>query len=121
MSTSAERKQERTAAYTSRPTEGGIFCMRNTVSGRVVVLTAMDPRGQQNRFLFSASTGSCTFLPLQEDWSRCGASAFTFEILETLKKRPEQTDRAYREDLEVLAEAWKERLTAEGALLYNKK
>ena len=108
MSTSAERKKELTAAYKSRPTEGGICAIR-------------DPRGQQNRFLFSASTGSCTFLPLQEDWSRCGASAFTFEILETLKKRPEQTDRAYREDLEVLAEAWKERLTAEGALLYNKK
>ena len=79
MSTSAEQKKELTAAYKSRPTEGGICAIRNTVSGRVLVLTAMDPRGQQNRFLFSVSTGSCTFLPLQEDWSRCGASAFTFD------------------------------------------
>lgn len=39
MSTSAERKKELTAAYKSRPTEGGICAIRNTVSGRVLVLS----------------------------------------------------------------------------------
>lgn len=115
----AQRKKELIAAYKARPVMGSVCAIRNTVTGRTLLLAALNPKAQHNRFLFSVAQNSCVFFPLQSDWAQHGPAAFSFEFLEDLEKGPEQTDRAYREDLDVLLEAWKERLTQEGVLLYN--
>lgn len=115
----AQRKKELIAAYKAQPVEGGVCAIRNEVTGRTLLLSSPNPRAQQNRFLFSVAQNSCVFFPLQVDWTQCGPGAFSFQILETLKKDPEQTASAYREDLSLLEEAWKERLTGEGVPLYN--
>ena len=54
-------------------------------------------------------TGSCTYGRLTADWLRFGAEAFRFETLEELEKKEDQTDEAFREDLALLEEIWRER------------
>jgi len=69
-----------------------------------------DMQSAHNHLSFSKSTGSCLQPPLQEDWARYGAGAFIIEELELLEKKAEQTDREFREDLDVLLEYWDEKL-----------
>ena len=44
---------------------------------------------------------------------------YTAQVLETLERGPGQTDAAFRADLEILRDIWRDKLTAEGAALYH--
>lgn len=46
---------------------------------------------------------------MAEAWKRHGASVFTFEVLETLQKKDDQTDREFSDDIDVLYELWSEK------------
>lgn len=113
------RKKELLAAYKERAVVGGVCAIRCVPAGRTLVFPAPDPRAQRNRFDFSVSTNTCIFAALKADWALYGAGSFTFELLEELEKAPEETPRAFREELEVLCQAWRERLAEQGAQLYQ--
>ena len=53
------------------------------------------------------------------DWRAHGGAAFVFTQLETLEKKPDQTDRQFQEELELLRDIWRERLAAEGKEFYR--
>ena len=55
---------------------------------------------------------------LAADWRRYGPESFTFQVLEELEREPEQTEAAFRADLEALAEIWREKLAETGTPLY---
>lgn len=116
-----QRERALLTAYKERPVAGGICAIRNTATGRVLLFSCLDPRGKKNRFAFAVSTGTCIEAALQKDWQELGSSVFTFEILETLEKQPDQTDRAYQEELTLLLELWRERLTSRGDLFYGRE
>ena len=114
-----ESQRQLLAAYKQRPIVGGVCAIRCPAAGRTLLLAAPNPEGQRNRFAFSVSTGACVHAALARDWRVFGADSFTFEVLETLERGPGQTDAAFRADLEILRDIWRDKLTAEGAALYH--
>lgn len=97
------------AAYKQRKITGGVFQIVNIKTGRRLLMSDADLKGSENRFRFSQMNGSCTYGRLTADWLRFGAEAFRFETLEELEKKEDQTDEAFREDLALLEEIWRER------------
>lgn len=114
----SERKKELLAAYKERPVTGGVYAIRCLPTGCLFLYCSPDPRGQQNRFDFSVSTGTCVHACLATDWRVHGSGAFTFAVLESLEKPLEQTQPAFLADLAALTDAWREKLTGEGEALY---
>jgi hypothetical protein len=50
---------------------------------------------------------------LAEDWKICGADAFTFCVLDTLKKDPNKTLKEFKEELQELADMYRNERPAE--------
>jgi len=96
--------------YQEREIVGGVYAIRNTQNGKMLIEAAADLRGSQNRFAFAQSTGSCVSMKLQSDWNAQDGKAFVFEPLEELKKGENQTMAQFKEDLETLKEFWLEKL-----------
>jgi hypothetical protein len=116
MENDVRTKKELQAAYKERKIIGGIFAIKNTVSGKALIESSADMQGSINRFEFMKKSGSCYNPKLQKDWFP-DAPPFRFEALEELEKPPEQTDAAFKADLSALKELWLEKLAA--ADLYN--
>lgn len=98
------------AQYEERTVTGGVFVIRNTQSGQILLESTTDLKGSRNRFDFARKTGAGVNLKLQRDWTHLGGDQFEFEVLETLDKSETQTGEAFAEDLDVLKEFWKEKL-----------
>jgi len=98
------------AEYKERKVTGGIYAIKNSVTGKLLLLSTCDLQGSQNRFLFSQKTGSCINIKLQDDYSKYGADAFVFEVLEDLEKKETQTAKEFTEDMKILLELWTEKL-----------
>lgn len=113
-----QHQKDLLAAYKERTVVGGVCALRSAVTGRVFLISAPDPKGQRNRFQFSVSADACMFAALLPDWRAHGGASFTFDVLEELEKKPDQTDRQFRDDLDALTALWRERLAAEGAEFY---
>lgn len=97
------------AAYKEKKKTGGIYAVRNSITGRALIGAAPDMEGFRNRFAFSQATDSCVQPKLDDDWKLCGGAAFVLEILETLDKKETQTDREFNDDLKTLKELWLEK------------
>jgi len=104
-----QSKKDMTAAYKEKKKTGGIYAVRNRVTGRVLLGAAPDIEGFRNRFAFSQATDSCVQPKLCDDWNTYGASSFVLEVLETLDKKIDQTDREFTDDMAVLKELWLEK------------
>lgn len=115
---SSEQKKALRRAYKEQPVTGGVYAIRCLPTGRVFLYAAPNPQGQQNRFHFSRSTGTCIHAALAPDWRKYGADAFTFTQLETLEMRPDQATQAFHKDLAALADIWREKLAGDGEALY---
>ncbi|MDR1194176.1 MAG: GIY-YIG nuclease family protein [Peptococcaceae bacterium] len=107
----SETKKELAAAYRSREVVGGVFAVRNTIHGKILLEATADLQGSRNRFAFMKRTGSCYHLKLQAEWSE--TPPFEFEVLEELAKGPTQTDGEFKEDLETLRTLWLEKTGAD--------
>lgn len=97
------------AAYKSRRQLGGVYQIKCTATGRVLLGWAVDLRGSENRFRFAQMTGSCVNYALQDDWNRYGGSAFVFEVLETLGQEETQSAAEFQADVQTLFELWQEK------------
>lgn len=114
-----ERQRELMRAYRERTVVGAVRAVTDTVSGRALLLASPNPEGQRNRFQFAVSTDTPLLPAMAADWRAHGRDAFAFSLLETLEKKPEQTDRQFQEELELLAAIWRERLAADGTQFYR--
>jgi hypothetical protein len=106
-----ETRKELINAYKerSRTSTGGVYIIRNTQNGKLLLETASDIEAASNRFGFAQTTGSCINYKLQKDWSAYGSKVFVFEVAETLKKNDDQTPAQFREDLDFLKKLWTEK------------
>lgn len=104
-----QQRREAAAAYKARRQQGGVFQIRNTATGRILLRRTADLRGSQNRFQFAQMTGSCVDYALQADWGRDG-KAFVFEVLEELTQKETQSDAEFKADVDALFELWQEKL-----------
>ena len=89
---------------------GGIYRVTNTRNRMYLLDYATNLQAKQNMFNFMVSSGSCLDYKLKNDWTVFGSKAFTFEILEALEKKKEQTPDEFVDDLKILEQLWKEKL-----------
>jgi len=108
-----QNKKEMLAAYKERKMIGGVYAIKNTANGKILLLSATELQGSKNRFEFSQKTGSCVNVKLQEDWNKLGSAAFVLEILEELEKKDTQTPKEFSDDIKTLKELWLEKLDSE--------
>ena len=97
--------------YKERPKVGGVFVIRNSVNGKLLLSSSVDLQSSQNRFAFAVSTGSCIDLALQKDWEKQKGVGFTLEVLEEVAQGETQSAAEFKEDVLLLKEIWQERLS----------
>lgn len=104
-------KREKITAYKERTLVGGVYIITNSLNQKVWLDAAIDLQGSLNRFDFSQKTGICVVLKLQTDWRTMGKSAFSLTVLETIEKPLEQSQEAFKEDIQILKSLWFEKLS----------
>jgi hypothetical protein len=96
----------------------GVFQVRNTLSGKVFLGSTADLPSMLNRQRAQLQMGAHPNRQLQADWRSDGASAFAFEVLDTLTA---SDDAGYdpREDLRTLEAMWVAKIAPFGERGYN--
>lgn len=105
-----DRRKTLISEYKQRKIIGGVYRVANTHNGMYLLDCALNLMAKQNAFNFMVSSGSCFHHKLKKDWVAYGSKAFSFEILETLEKKKEQSQDAFIDDLKVLTQFWSEKL-----------
>jgi len=105
-----DRRKTLTNEYKQAKVVGGVYRLVNTRTGMYLLDCTPNLQAKQNSFNFAISTGSCLDLRLKEEWGLFGGEAFTFEILEALEKKKEQTQEEFVDDLKMLSQLWGEKL-----------
>ena len=96
----------------------GVFQIRNTVNGKVLIGMSANLPAILNRHRAELRLGGHRNRALQQDWNELGAEAFELEILDTL---PPSDRPAYdpADDLKALEALWLEKLMPFGERGYN--
>jgi hypothetical protein len=113
-------KKALTREYRESRRPMGVYQIRNTVNGKLLVGMSVDLPSILNRHRADLRIGGHRNRELQKDWAEFGPEAFEFEILDTLKP-PEQPDYDPSGDLRVLEELWLDKLAPFGERGYNAK
>ncbi|GCE07348.1 GIY-YIG nuclease family protein [Dictyobacter aurantiacus] len=104
------RRKELAQAYKEREIIGGIYIIKNSRTGRYLLDHTANLQGARNHFQFAVSTGSTVHPRLQRDWQALGPQAFTFTVLEELKRQAKQSSESFLDDLKTLTEMWRANL-----------
>lgn len=106
-------------AYKKRRPPMGIFQVRNTANGKVLIGSSRDLPAMLNRQRAQLRLGAHPNGQLQADWRIFGAEAFAFEVLDTLTP-PDEAGYDPRADLEALQALWLEKLAPFEERGYNR-
>ena len=98
----------------------GIFCVRNTSNGKILIGSSVDLPSRLNREQAQLRLGAHPNPELQKDWNALGAASFAFEALDTLIP-PDGMDYDPAFDLGVLEQLWLDKLMPYGERGYNVK
>jgi biotin operon repressor len=82
--TDRQRRKEWIELYKQARRTAGVYAIRNTTNGRVLLGSSVNLHGPFNRHRTELRLGSHRCPELQADWNRLGEDAFAFEILETV-------------------------------------
>jgi hypothetical protein len=104
--------------YKNAPRQAGIAVIRNTASGRVLLLAGRDIPALLNRHRAQLRFGAHRNAELQRDWATQGEQAFAVEIVDTLAPK-DTPDYDPGDDLRALEALWLEKLTPFGEMGYN--
>jgi hypothetical protein len=96
----------------------GVYCIRNTVNGKMLVGKSIDLPSILNRQRAQLRAGSHPNPTLQKELSEYGGDAFEVEVLDTLEV-PEQADYNPSADLRTLEQMWLDKLSPFGDRGYN--
>ncbi len=96
------RRKEINSEYKARRLNGGVYTITNTLNGKYLIGYAVDLKSMQNRFQFAAMTGSAVHPKLQADWDSHGTQTFTFQVIEELEQRPDQSQSEFVDELKTL-------------------
>lgn len=104
--------------YKETPLPAGVFAVRNTATGRMLVGVSPNLPAMLNRQQFQLRQGAHPDRELLADWKRLGPDAFSFEVLDQLKPSEDPAADLAKE-LETLKELWLEKLRESGATFYS--
>jgi hypothetical protein len=105
--------------YKESPKTAGVFQVRNTVNGRILLGSSLNLQGPLNAHRFMLTIGSHRNRDLQKEWNEFGGDKFVFEILETVKIKDEPGF-DIKDELTLLEEIWIEKLQPFGERGFNK-
>ena len=114
MKTREQLKRE----YKEHRRPAGVFWVKNTRNGKVLLGSSLNLEGSLNRHKFMLSIGGHPNIALQRDWNTFGAEAFAFEILEEVKAT-DDPDFNPEDELTLLEQIWLEKLQPFGERGYN--
>lgn len=117
--TTMDRKTELKHEYKMNPRQGGIYMIKNNVSGKIFIGCGPNVEAQMNKQMFLLNINTMPVEELQKDWNKYGADKFTFEALDRLKLKEGMSMRDYKSELLLLAEMWIDKLKAKGENGYN--
>jgi len=112
-------RKELKKAYREMQNRMGVFRIRNTVNGKMLIDSSTDIDAKWNRHRWLLKYEHHTNKSLQQDWNEFGADHFVFEILSEIEPDENKlTDT--RKELEVLEDMVLEELQIDPALRYGK-
>jgi group I intron endonuclease len=111
-------KQDLKREYRERKKPAGIFQVKNTVNGKVLLGSSLNLEGPLNSHRFMLTIGKHRNAALQKDWNDSGPEAFVFEVLEVVKV-PDDPDFNLSDELTLLEQIWIEKLQPFGERGYN--
>ncbi|MGA9121525.1 MAG: GIY-YIG nuclease family protein [Bacteroidota bacterium] len=114
MKSFKEMKRE----YKERKKPAGIFQVKNTVNGKVLLGSSLNLEGPLNSHKFMLTIGKHKNEDLQRDWNAFGPDKFTFDILEVVKV-PDDPQFDLDDELTLLEQIWLEKLRPFGERGYN--
>jgi len=111
-------RKELNREYLERPKPAGVFQVKNTVNGKVLLGSSLNLDGALNGHRFMLKIGSHRNKALTEDWNEYGPDAFLFEILEVVQVRDDPNFNL-NDELTLLEMIWREKLQPVGERGYN--
>lgn len=116
-----DRKKELKQQYKETPIEAGVYQIKNNQNGKLFIGSTRNFKTLNGlKFSLNAGTASPTNKELQENWTQFGASAFSIDILEKLKKKDDPYFNE-KEALQELENKWLEELQPYDERGYNKR
>ena len=112
-----DRKKELKQLYKETPVEAGIYLIKNRENGKLFVGSTRNLK-TLNGVKFTLENGGHTNNGLAAEWKEYGKDAFTFEVLEVLKKKNDPYFNE-KEELGKLEEKWLAELQPFGERGYN--
>jgi len=104
--------------YKERKKPAGVFQVKNTANGKVLLGSSLNLDGALNRHKFLLSIGRHPVEALQKDWKDLGPDKFTFDILEVVKVT-EDPNFNVEDELTLLEQIWLEKFHPFGDRGYN--
>lgn len=112
------RRKEINREYKERKIPAGIFQIRNSANGKVLLCSSMNLEGRLNRHKFQLTSGLHPNRNLQKEWNEYGSDKFQFEILEVVKVK-DDPDFSLEDELTLLEQIWVEKVDPFGEKGYN--
>ena len=113
------RRKELKLAYKLATRAMGVYQIKNNKNGKIFIGSSMNLPGSLNGSRFKLDAKAHNNKVLQEDWNLYGCTAFTFDILETLKSG-EIIEEDWREAIAVMEDNWLATLKPYNEKGYNK-
>ncbi len=104
--------------YKERRKPAGVFQIKNTVNGKVLLGSSLNLEGPSNAAKFMLSSGHHENKALQQDWNEYGADKFVFEILQVVEVK-DDPNFDLDDELTLLEMIWLEKLQPFGERGYN--
>jgi group I intron endonuclease len=114
----AKSKQDIKREYKERSKPAGVFQVKNTVNGKVLLGSSLNLEGPLNSHKFMLSIGRHRNEALQKEWNQYGPDKFVFEILEVVKVKDDPHFNL-RDELTLIEQIWLEKLQPFGGRGYN--
>jgi len=111
-------RQELKREYKERKKQAGVFQVKNTINGKVLLGSSLNLDGPLNSHRFMLTIGRHRNGTLQREWREFGPDAFVFEILEVVKEKDDPNFNL-EDELTLLEQIWVEKLQPFGERGYN--
>ena len=111
-------RQEINREYKERKKPAGVFQVKNTANGKVLLGSSLNLEGPLNGHKYMLTIGSHRNEALQKEWNQYGADKFVFEILEVVKVKDDPNFNLL-DELTLLEQIWIEKLQPFGDRGYN--
>ncbi len=111
-------RQELKREYMQRPKPAGVFQIKNTANGKVLLGSSLNLEGPLNGHKYILTIGHHENKELQKDWNEYGPDKFVFEILEVVQVRDDPNFNL-DDELTLLEQIWLDKLKPFGERGYN--